>query len=191
MRLKDKRIFITAAGQGIGRAIAEACIKEGARVVASDLNGSLVDDLDCETCALDVTKKEAISKTIRAADPEVLINCAGYVHTDTVQQVTDENLDFAFDVNLRSMIYTIQAAIPAMLERQDGAMPGTVDSPSLQDRLAATGDYDAAMKAFIARQPMGRLGTVEEMGHLAVYLASDESKYMTGQEVRIDGGTTA
>lgn len=239
MRLKDKRIFITAAGQGIGRAIAEACIKEGARVVASDLNGSLVDDLDCETCALDVTKKEAISKTIRAADPEVLINCAGYVHTDTVQQVTDENLDFAFDVNLRSMIYTIQAAIPAMLERQDGAIiniasiasstkgfpnrctygltkgavigltksvaadymtqgircncisPGTVDSPSLQDRLAATGDYDAAMKAFIARQPMGRLGTVEEMGHLAVYLASDESKYMTGQEVRIDGGTTA
>jgi len=181
MRLKDKRIFITAAGQGIGRAIAEACIKEGARVVASDLNGSLVDDLDCETCALDVTKKEAISKTIRAADPEVLINCAGYVHTDTVQQVTDENLDFAFDVNLRSMIYTIQAAIPAMLERQDGAI----------DRLAATGDYDAAMKAFIARQPMGRLGTVEEMGHLAVYLASDESKYMTGQEVRIDGGTTA
>jgi len=146
MRLKDKRIFITAAGQGIGRAIAEACIKEGARVVASDLNGSLVDDLDCETCALDVTKKEAISKTIRAADPEVLCNCIS---------------------------------------------PGTVDSPSLQDRLAATGDYDAAMKAFIARQPMGRLGTVEEMGHLAVYLASDESKYMTGQEVRIDGGTTA
>lgn len=239
MRLENKRVFITAAGQGIGRAIAQACIKEGAHVVASDLNAALLDDLECEICVLDVTNEEAVSRKIRAADPEVLINCAGYVHTDTVAQVTDENLEFAFNLNVRSMIYAIQSALPPMLDRQDGSIiniasiasstkgfpnrctygltkgavigltksvaadymtqgircncisPGTVDSPSLQDRLRATGDYEAAMKAFIARQPMGRLGTVEEIGHLAVYLASDESKYMTGQEVRIDGGTTA
>ena len=239
MRLKAKRVFVTAAGQGIGRAIAEAAIREGAQVVATDINATLLDGLECETYQLDATDKGAVGDKVGSADPEVLINCAGVVHTDTVQQVTDETLDFAFNVNVRSMIYTIQAAVPGMLERGAGSIinmasmassskgfpnrcsygltkgavigltkavaadymttgircncisPGTVDSPSLHERLRATGDYEKAMAAFIARQPMGRLGTVEEIAHLAIYLASDESKYMTGQEVRIDGGTSA
>ena len=239
MRLNGKRAFVTAAGQGIGRAIAEAFISEGAKVTATDINGALLKGLDCQTNALDATDQAAVSDQVHKSDPEILINCAGIVHTDTVQQITDEALDFAFDLNVRSMIYTIQAAVPAMLDRGDGAIvnmasmassskgfpnrcsygltkgavigltkavaadfmtkgircncisPGTVDSPSLHERLKATGDYDKAMVEFVARQPMGRLGRPEEIAHLAVYLASDESKYMTGQEVRIDGGTSA
>lgn len=239
MRLTGKRVFITAAGQGIGRAIAEACLTEGAAVTATDLKADLLEGLDCSTGALDVTDKAAVEKAISAVQPDVLINCAGFVHTDTVLQVTDENLDFAFGLNVKGMINTIQAAVPGMLAAKQGSIvniasiasstkgfpnrctygltkgavigltksvaadymtqgircncisPGTVDSPSLQDRLKENEDYEAALKAFIARQPMGRLGEVAEMGHLAVYLASDESAYMTGQEIRIDGGTTA
>lgn len=239
MRLGAKQVFITAAGQGIGRGIAEACIKEGAHITATDRDGALLTDLECDSFALDATDEDAVRKAIEECQPNVLINCAGYVHTDTVEQVTDEGLDFAFELNVKAMIYAIQAAIPGMLAEGGGAIiniasiasstkgfpnrctygltkgavigltksvaadymtrgircncisPGTVDSPSLQERLKATGDYETAMKAFIARQPMGRLGRVEEIADLAVYLASDESAYMTGQEVRIDGGTTA
>lgn len=239
MRLTGKRIFITAAGQGIGRAIAEACLKEGATVTASDLKIDLLEGLDCAVTALDVTNQAAVEKTVTGVQPDVLINCAGFVHTDTVLQVNDANLDFAFDLNVRGMVYTIQAAIPGMLAAGRGSIvniasiasstkgfpnrctygmtkgavigltksvaadymtqgircncisPGTVDSPSLQNRLKESGDYETARKAFVARQPMGRLGDATEIAHLAVYLASDESAYMTGQEVRIDGGTTA
>ncbi len=239
MRLKGKTLFVTAAGQGIGRAIAEAAIREGADVTATDINPDLLTGLSCATETLDVTRKQAVLDAVRACAPEILVNCAGFVHTDTVETVTDADLEFGFDLNVRSMVYTIQAAVPAMLKRGEGAIvniasmassskgfpnrctysltkgavigltksvaadymtrgvrcncisPGTVDSPSLQDRLRATGDYAAAKEAFIARQPMGRLGTPEEIAHAAIYLASDESKYMTGQEMRVDGGTTA
>ncbi len=239
MRLEGKKVFITAAGQGIGRAIAEACITEGASVVATDLDAALLEGLNCDIAQMDATNEEAVSRKVRAADPDVLINCAGFVHTDTVLQVTEDNLDFAFDLNVKAMIYTMQAAIPGMLDRADGSIvnlasiasstkgfpnrctygltkgavigltksvaadymtqgircncisPGTVDSPSLQDRLRAHDNYEQARKDFIARQPMMRLGKAQEIAHMAIYLASDESKYMTGQEVRVDGGTTA
>jgi len=238
-RLIGKTIFVTAAGQGIGRAIAQSCSAQGATVYASDLKEDLLEGLECDTQSLDVTDKEAVSKAVQRAEPDVLINCAGYVHTDTAETVRDEDLDFAYLLNVKSMIYAIQAAVPGMLERGQGNIinmasmassskgfpnrcsysvtkgavigltksvaadymtrgircncisPGTVNSPSLQDRIRATGNFEEGMKAFVARQPMGRLGTPEEIAHLAVYLASDESAYMTGQEVRIDGGTTA
>ena len=239
MRLTDKKIFVTAAGQGIGRAIAAACHREGATVMATDIDAGLLDDFEGKSAALDVTDKEATQSMVASFSPDVLINCAGYVHTDTVETVGDAALDQAFELNVKGMIYAIQAAVPPMLERGEGNIinmasiassskgfpnrltysvtkgavigltksvaadymtrgircncisPGTVDSPSLQDRIRATGDYEAGRAAFIARQPMGRLGTVDEIAALAVYLASDDSRYMTGQEVRIDGGTTA
>ncbi len=239
MRLEGKKTFVTAAGQGIGRAISEACFAEGAHVLATDLDGSSLSGLTCETAALDVTDQTAVADLVSGFEPDVLINCAGYVHTDTVETVTSKDIDFAVDLNVKGMVYAIKAAIPAMLKRGDGCIinmasiassskgfpnrctysmtkgavigltksvaadymtrgircncisPGTVDSPSLRDRIRASGDYEAAHAAFVARQPMGRLGTVAEIGALAVYLASDDSKYMTGQEIRIDGGTTA
>ena len=239
MRLQGKKAFITAAGQGIGRATAEAMIREGAEVIATDLDGALLDGLEGARCfALDVTDKVALTKAIHDASPDVLVNCAGVVHSGTVLQATDADLDFAFALNVRAQVHAIQASLPAMLERGAGAIvniasvcsslrglpnrfvygttkaavigltkqvaadtitqgircnaiaPGTVDSPSLHQRLHATGDYDAAMKAFVARQPMGRLGEASEIADLAVYLASDESRYMTGQCVCIDGGMT-
>jgi len=239
MRLKGRTAFVTAAGQGIGRATAEALSREGAEVIASDLNGDLLRDLSVsETLQLDVTNKLAVQKVVADAAPDILVNCAGYVHGGTILDATDDEFDFAMNLNVRSQMHTIQAALPKMLERGGGAIvniasvagsilgvpnrfvygtskaavigltksvardyitqgircnciaPGTVDSPSLHDRLRATGDFDAAMKQFIARQPMGRLGRAEEIADLVVYLASDESRYMTGQCVNIDGGMT-
>lgn len=239
MRLQGKTAFVTAAGQGIGRAIAEAMQKEGASVTASDLNGNLLDGLNVtKAFALDATDKAAVQGAVAEAAPDILVNCAGFVHAGTIQDATDDEFDFAMNLNVRSQFHSIQAALPAMRERGKGAIvniasvagsilgvpnrfiygtskaavigltksvardyitegircncicPGTVDSPSLHDRLRATGDYDAAMAQFIARQPMGRLGTAEEIAALAVYLASDESAYMTGQACSIDGGMT-
>jgi len=239
MRLNGKRAFITAAGQGIGRAIAERYAQEGAEVTATDLNADLLDGLDGACRALDVLDKQALQQAVTEAAPDILVNCAGFVHAGTVEQATDDDFDFAMNLNVRSQFHAVQAAIPGMLERGGGAIvniasaassvkgfpnrfiygtskaavigltkavaadymtrgircnciaPGTVDSPSLHDRLRATGDYDAAMRAFVARQPMGRLGTPREIADLAVYLGSDEATYMTGQCVAIDGGTTA
>ena len=173
---------------------------------------------------------------VARAQPDVLFNCAGFVHNGTVLQVTDQEWDFAFDLNVRSMLRTIRAALPGMIARGGGSIinmssacssvigapnrfvygttkaavigltksvasdyitqgircnavcPGTVDSPSLHERLTATGDYEKAMKAFVARQPMGRLATAEEIAALVVYLASDESAFTTGQPHIIDGG---
>ncbi len=236
MRLEGKRAFITAAGQGIGRATAEAFIREGAVVTATDINPDLLTGLDCETAALDVTDDAALEKAIHATAPDILVNFAGYVHNGTILEATDADWDVAFNLNARAMFKAMQAALPGMLERGRGSIinmssvassvkgvpnrfvygaskaavigmtkavaidyithgircncicPGTVDSPSLHDRLRATGDYDAAMKAFIARQPMGRLGRAEEIAALAVYLGSDESGYTTGQAHIADGG---
>lgn len=238
-RLSGKRAFVTAAGQGIGRATVEAMTAAGAYVVATDLNGDLLDELGAaEAFALDVLDKDALQNAVRAAAPDILVNCAGHVHGGSVLDVTDDEFAFAMHLNVRSQMHAIQAAVPGMLDKGRGSIvniasvasslkglpnrciygtskaavigltksvaadfvtqgitcnaiaPGTVDSPSLHERLKATGDYDSAMKAFVARQPMGRIGTAPEIADLVVYLGSDEARYMTGQVVSIDGGMT-
>jgi len=236
MRLQGKRAFITAAGQGIGRAIAEGFLREGAEVVATDLNAELLSKLDAKTAALDVTDQMALTYAIQDAAPDILVNCAGFVHAGTILDATDDDFDFAFTLNVKSQFHTMQAAIPGMIERGGGSIiniasvvssivaapnrciygaskaavigltksvaldyvtkgirvnaicPGTVDSPSLHDRLRAMGDYEKARKAFVARQPMGRIGAADEVAHLAIYLGSDESAFTTGQAHVIDGG---
>jgi 2-keto-3-deoxy-L-fuconate dehydrogenase len=241
-RLEGKRALCTAAGQGIGRATALAMAAEGAHVIATDINDAALAELAAmgiagiETARLDVRDDAAVKAVVGAARADILFNCAGYVHSGTVLDVTDEDWDFAFDLNVRSMLRTIRAALPGMLERGAGSIvnmssacssiigapnrfvygttkaavigltksvardyitngvrcncicPGTVESPSLHDRLRATGDYEQAMKDFVARQPMGRIGLAEEIAALAVYLAADESAFTTGQPHVIDGG---
>jgi len=241
-RLDGKRALVTAAGQGIGRASALALAAEGAHVFATDINVETLETLaaesypNIEVFPLDVRSEESVASGIAKGRPDVLFNCAGFVHHGSVLDVTDEEWDFAFDLNVRSMLRTIRAALPGMLERGSGSIinmssacssvigapnrfiygttkaavlgitksiavdyitkgvrcnaicPGTVESPSLHERLHATGDYDSAMKAFVARQPMGRIAKAEEIAALVVYLASDESAFTTGQGHIIDGG---
>ena len=241
-RLKNKRILVTAAGQGIGRAAALAMAAEGAEVFATDINPEGLAHLKSEATGileifeLDVRSEASVVAGVAVAQPDVLFNCAGFVHNGTVLEASDEDWEFAFDLNVRSMLRTVRAALPGMLERGSGSIinmssacssvigapnrfvygttkaavlgltksvaidyitkgircnaicPGTVESPSLHDRLHATGDYEAAMKAFIARQPMGRIAKAEEIAALVVYLASDESAFTTGQAHIIDGG---
>ncbi|PJI38879.1 MAG: NAD(P)-dependent oxidoreductase [Rhizobium sp.] len=244
--LNEKKALITASGQGIGRASALAFARAGASVVATDINAEALDSLAAEakaeglvleTRVLDVLKDAAVEAIVAETGPfDILFNCAGVVHGGTVMDMTTADLDFAFDLNVRAMIRTIRAVLPAMLERGDGSIinmasvassvkgvpnrcaytvtkaavigltksvaadyvtqgirvnaicPGTVESPSLQDRIRAQGDYDAARAAFIARQPMGRLGTPEEIADLAVYIAG--ATYTSGQAFAIDGGWT-
>ncbi len=237
MRLQGKRVFVTAAGQGIGRASTQAFIAEGAEVTAADINGDLLATLEgCETRTLDVTRKTDVTDAIGTARPDVLFNCAGFVHHGSILDASEEEWDFAFNLNVRAMFHTMQATLPGMIERGQGSIinmssacssiigapnrfiygttkaavigmtksvareyitqgircnaicPGTVDSPSLHDRLRATGDYDQAMKDFVARQPMGRIADAGEIAALAIYLASDESAFTTGQAHVIDGG---
>lgn len=241
LSLQNKRVLLTAAGQGIGRASAVAFARAGASVVATDVNEGalkgLAGEKGIETRGLDVLSDEAVTRVVAATGPfDVLFNCAGFVHAGTILDMTDGDLDFAFDLNLRAMVRTIRAVLPAMLERGSGAIvnmasvassmkgvpnraaytitkaavvgltksvaadyvaqgircncicPGTVESPSLQDRLRAQGDYETARAAFIARQPIGRIGTPEEIADLAVYLAG--ATYTTGQAYAIDGGWT-
>ena len=241
-RLEGKRALVTAAGQGIGRASALALAREGASVYATDINVEALEALAAEKLSnievfqLDVRSEESVSSGMKKAQPDVLFNCAGFVHHGTVLDAADEEWDFAFDLNVRSMWRTIKAALPGMLQNGKGSIinmssacssvigapnrfiygttkaavlgitksvavdyiekgvrcnaicPGTVESPSLQNRLHATGDYDAAMEAFVARQPMGRIGKAEEIAELVVYLASEESAFTTGQAHVIDGG---
>jgi 2-keto-3-deoxy-L-fuconate dehydrogenase len=240
MRLDGKRAFITAAGQGIGKAIAQAYVREGAVVIATDLNADLLDDLaGCATAQLNVLDKDALTRSVADARPDILVNCAGFVHGGAIEAATDADFDFAMNLNVRATFHSMQAAIPGMVERGGGAIvniasvassiiaapnrfiygtskaavigmtksvaidyvtkgvrcncicPGTVDSPSLHDRLRAMGDYETAKQAFIARQPMGRIGTPQEIAHLAVYLGSDDSAFTTGQAHIIDGGWAA
>ena len=237
MRLQGKRALVTAAGQGIGRASAEAMLREGAQVFATDINMETLATLEgAETFRLDALDPADIVAAVDRAKPDVLVNCAGFVHNGTILDATEEEWEFAFELNVRSMFRTIRAALPGMLERGSGSIvnmasaassvigapnrcvygstkaavigltksvakdyiargiranavcPGTVDTPSLHERLRATGDYEGALKAFTARQPMGRVAEAWEIAELVVYLASDESAFMTGQAVVIDGG---
>ena len=240
-RLTGKTVFVTAAAQGIGAAVARTCAGEGAAVVATDINTELLHELEAvpgiTTRRLDVTDHHQIEEAIRAAGPiDVLCNCAGYVHHGTIMECDETAWDFSFDLNVKSMYYTIRAVLPQMFEAGAGSIiniasvasslkavpnrfaygaskaavigltkavaadyvtrgircnaicPGTVQSPSLDERIAALGDPVEARKAFIARQPMGRLGTAEEIAAMAVYLASDESAFTTGTAMIVDGG---
>ena len=245
-RLAGKTAFLTAAGQGIGRAVALAFVREGAEVLATDVNAAALEALraecGCRVQVLDVTDPAAIAAAAASAGPvDVLFNGAGIVHAGTVLECSDADWDLAFDLNVRSMWRTARAFLPGMLERGRGSIinmasvagslkgvpnrfvygttkaavvgltksiaadyvargvrcnaicPGTVDSPSLRARIqsqaAANGQTVAQVEAaFIARQPMGRLGRAEEVAALAVYLASDESAFTTGTTQIIDGG---
>ena len=245
-RLAGKRCLVTAAAQGIGRATALAFAAEGATVVATDKDVAKLADLvapGLTTRGLDVLDPAAIAATVASVGPvDILFNCAGFVHQNTVLTATDEEWDFAFDLNVRAMWRMVKAVLPGMLERKHGTIvnmssacssikgapnrflygttkaavigltksvateyvtqgircnaicPGTVDTPSLGDRIAANaaaaGSVEAARAAFVARQAMGRLATAEEMAALATYLASDESAFVTGQAIVIDGGWT-
>ncbi len=241
-RLAGKTAFITAAAQGIGRACAEAFASEGARVIATDVNLVKLDELrgvpGIETRRLDVLDPSAIAALpAEIGTIDALLNIAGYVHGGTVLDCSEEDWDFAFALNVRSMFRLIRAFLPGMLEQGRGSIvnmssvvgiagvpnrfvysttkaavvgitksvaadyvkrgirsnaicPGTIESPSLEDRLNATGNYAEARAAFIARQPVGRLGTAAEIAEVAVYLASDLSAYTTGQTFAIDGGWT-
>lgn len=239
-RLAEKRVLVTGAAQGIGRAIAELFVREGASVIALDLKADALATLSgCEPRVVDLLDPAAVAQAGAAAGTlDVLVNCAGYVDSGDLLSVTERGLDLSFDLNVRATIRMTQAVLPAMLAAGRGAIvnigsvagamigvpnrlaycaskaavagltrsialdyvgrgircnvicPGTVQSPSLDERLEATGDAEAARAAFIARQPMGRIGTAEEIAMLALYLASDESVYVTGSAIAIDGGWT-
>jgi len=242
-RLAGKTAFVTAAAQGIGRATALAFAREGARVTATDVNEAKVKEIAggaITALKLDVLDPAAIAAAAKAAGAiDVLFNCAGFVHHGTILECGEQDWDFSFNLNVRSMYRMIKAFLPAMIASGKGAAivnvasiassvkgvpnrfvygaskaavigltrsvaadfvkhnircnaicPGTVDTPSLGDRIAALGDVEAARKAFIARQPLGRLGTAEEIAELAVYLASDDASFATGAEFKVDGGMT-
>lgn len=243
MRLKGKTALVTAAGQGIGRASALALAAEGAQVWATDVNPKLLDAYDgvagIRAVQLDVLDKPAIQKLVASLPPlDVLFNCAGFVHNGSILQAKDDEWEFAFNLNVRSQYWVIQAVLPGMLSKGAGSIinmasvcsslkglpnrfiygaskaavvgltksvaadfvgqgircnaiaPGTVDTPSLQDRINAYDDPDQARKNFVARQPMGRLAQAHEMAPLIVFLASDESVFVTGQVYANDGGMT-
>lgn len=240
-RLVGKTAFITGAGQGIGRSIAEAFKREGAQVVASDINAvalqAVAMELGVETAVLDVTDRPAIEACASTyGEVSVLVNCSGVVTNGTILDCDDKDWELSMAVNARAMYHTIAAFLPGMLAQGGGSIvniasivsslrgaanrfaygaskgavlgitksvamdfveqgircnaicPGTIDSPSLQERLRTGGDYEAAREAFVNRQPMKRLGTVEEISAVATTLAGDETAFMTGTEVVIDGG---
>jgi 2-keto-3-deoxy-L-fuconate dehydrogenase len=243
MRLKGKTALVTAAGQGIGRASVLAMAKEGAQVVATDVNPDLLKAFEgvanVTTATLDVTDKAAIGRVIGGMPRiDVLFNCAGVVHNGSILDATDEQWEFGFNLNVRAQFWAIQVALPKMLAAGGGSIinmssvcgslkglpqrfvygatkaavvgltkavaadyvrdgircnciaPGTVDTPSLADRINSYADPVQARKDFVARQAMGRLAQPEEIAPIIVYLASDESIFATGQVFAVDGGMT-
>jgi len=239
--LNGKTVLVTAGGQGIGRATVLAFARAGANVVATDINDAalvkLAGQANVTARRLDVLDTAAVNAAVAEIGAiDVLFNCAGFVHAGSILEMKDADLEFALDLNLKSMVRTIRAVLPGMIERGGGAIinmssvagsikgvpnrfaygvtkaavigltkavaadyvgqgircnaicPGTVESPSLQDRMKAQGDYETSRAAFIARQPMGRLGSPEEIADLAVYLAG--ATYTSGQAYAIDGGWT-
>jgi 2-keto-3-deoxy-L-fuconate dehydrogenase len=242
-RLAGKTAFITAAGQGIGRATALAFAHEGAQVWATDVNAKTLAELEgrdgIRTRVLDVLDESAINKLAgEVGQIDILFNCAGFVHHGTILDTLPKDWDFSFNLNVKSMYFVTRAFLPAMLKKGGGSIinmssiassvkglpnrfvygaskaavigltksiaadyvkqgircnaigPGTVDTPSLGERINAFADPVQAKKDFIARQPMGRLGTVDDITGLLVFLASDESKFATGNMYSIDGGMT-
>jgi len=239
-RLADKRALVTAAAQGIGESIARAFAAEGAKVVASDIARDKLGELDAvdgiEPVVIDVLDQAAVEAAVRGHGPfDVLVNCAGFVHHGSILDCTEDEWDFAFDLNVKSMYRCCRAVIPGMREQGGGSIvniasiaahkglpnrfaygatkaavvglskaiaadfvgdgircnainPGTVQSPSLDGRINAFDDPEAARAAFIARQPMGRLGRAEEIAAMALYLASDESVFTSGTQMNVDGG---
>jgi len=246
-RLQNKIALVTASGQGIGRAIAEAFVAEGAKVIATDVAEDKLKDLKAfKRLKLDVRSQENVAALAGDIKREfgaldILVNCAGYVANGSVLDCTDKDWDFSFDLNVKSMHRTIKAFLPAMLEKTSGSIvnissavssirgvpnryaygatkaavigltkavaadfiregircnavcPGTIESPSLDERIAMlskeTGkSTDAVRQGFVERQPMGRLGTPQEVAALVLFLASDEASYITGQAHLVDGG---
>ncbi len=241
-RLEGKKILVTAAGQGIGKATAIAFHKEGAHVIATDLNDKTLADLnkeypDIEVQKLDSTDNNAILEFTKTLDKvDVLFNAVGFVHHGTILECDEKDWDFSSNVNVKSMYFMCKAILPLMIKQNGGSIinisscassfkgfpnrfvygttkgavigltkaiaadfvkqnircnsiaPGTVYSPSWQDRVNQSPDPVQAKKDFIARQPMGRLGTAEEIAAVAVYLASDDSTFTTGSTIHVDGG---
>ncbi len=239
-RLTGKTVLLTAAGQGIGRASALAMAREGARVIATDVNEAALTELAAlglQTRRLDVRDPGSIAAAVEAAGAvDVLFNCAGFVASGTILECDEDQWAFSLDLNMTAMYRMCRAFLPGRLAQGSGSIinmasvagsviaapnrfvygatkagvigmtkaiaadfitrgircnaicPGTVESPSLEQRLRDTGDHDTARAAFIARQPIGRIGKPEEIAALVVYLASDESAYTTGVAHVIDGG---
>jgi 2-keto-3-deoxy-L-fuconate dehydrogenase len=241
-RLAGKVCLITGAAQGIGKAIADAYLREGASIIATDLQ---LDKLQSEFAGvaavqcerMDVTSPENVAAIAEAhPDVNVLVNVAGFVAVGSILDCSVQDLERSFSINVSSMTNTIRHFLPAMRQRRNGSIiniasvvssvmaapnrfaygttkaavvgltlsvardyvadgvrcnaisPGTVDTPSLETRMRSMGDLDAARKSFIARQPMGRIGTAQEIAEIAVLLASDEATFMTGSNIVIDGG---
>lgn len=242
-RLAGKIALVTAAGQGIGRATAEQFAAQGAQVIATDINESLLTDLaGCQTRRLDVTKPAEIAAlAAELGGIDVLFNCAGYVHDGSILDCDLDAWNFSVDLNVTAMYHMIRAFLPGMLQRPQGSIinmssaassikgvpnrfvygttkaavigltkavaadfvsqgircnaicPGTVESPSLKGRIASQASKYGKTEqeihaAFVARQPIGRVGKAQEIAALAVYLASDESAFTTGTTHVIDGG---
>ena len=241
-RLLGKKVLITAAGQGMGRAAALAMAAEGAKVFATDINAQTLETLseennNIETFILDVLDPDAIAKAPeRTGTLTTLFNCAGFVHNGTIMDMSEDDYDFSFGLNVRSQFRLIRAYLPGMLAQKDGSIinmasvassikgapnrclygstkaailgltraiaadyvdqgircnalcPGTIMTPSLEERMRATGNYEDAKVQFLARQPIGRFATADEVAGILIHLASDESKFTTGTFQIVDGG---